>query len=218
MNSQKGLVIPLILAILAILAIGGGVFVYQNKKVEAPAVVQNTATTTDETKDWKTYTNTKYNFSFDYPKTGLISENSTKDNITIYSGTSTEMLDNDRKLEAFSVNFKIINNDSFGQQNTKVGEIIYDMSLKALVDKLGTPRCLQPKMLGDSLPAFLYGGSSMSTPAHWEYAVLTNQNYMILVSEFIGTNNTDLIVNKDKISSSLSFINGVQVRTPECVK
>jgi len=35
-SSQKGFVIPLILAIVALLAIGGGVFVYESKKVEAP--------------------------------------------------------------------------------------------------------------------------------------------------------------------------------------
>jgi len=35
---QKGFVIPLILAIVALLAIGGGVFVYESKKVEAPDI------------------------------------------------------------------------------------------------------------------------------------------------------------------------------------
>ena len=52
MNSQKGFVIPLIIAIVAILAIGGGVYVYENKKVEAPAInipiddIDQVATTT----------------------------------------------------------------------------------------------------------------------------------------------------------------------------
>jgi len=38
MNSQRGFVIPLIIAIITILAIGGVVFVSTNKKVEAPIV------------------------------------------------------------------------------------------------------------------------------------------------------------------------------------
>ena len=42
-NLQKGFAIPLIIAVIAILAIGGGIYVYQNKKVEVPAVV-NTGT------------------------------------------------------------------------------------------------------------------------------------------------------------------------------
>ena len=38
-NSQKGFVVPLLLVIIAVLVIGGGVYVYENKKTEAPAVV-----------------------------------------------------------------------------------------------------------------------------------------------------------------------------------
>lgn len=38
-NSQKGFVVPLLITIIALLVIGGGVYVYRNKKVEAPAVI-----------------------------------------------------------------------------------------------------------------------------------------------------------------------------------
>ncbi len=48
MKSQKGFVLPLIIAIVAILAIGGGIFVYQNKNVEAPIVPQIIGGDTDE--------------------------------------------------------------------------------------------------------------------------------------------------------------------------
>jgi len=50
MKNQKGFVIPLIITIVAILTIGGVVFIYDNKKVEAPAVnipVQIATTTND---------------------------------------------------------------------------------------------------------------------------------------------------------------------------
>jgi len=40
-NSQKGFVVPLLVAIIAVLVIGGGVYVYENKKVEIPAVVDS---------------------------------------------------------------------------------------------------------------------------------------------------------------------------------
>jgi hypothetical protein len=43
---QKGFIIPLIISIIAILIIGGVVFVTQNKKVEAPVVNNSIATTT----------------------------------------------------------------------------------------------------------------------------------------------------------------------------
>lgn len=82
MNSQKGFVIPLIITIVAILAIGGGLYYYanNNEPFEVFRVNPNEiplATTTDETKDWKTYTNTEYGYSFKYPAT-LVSSNGAK--------------------------------------------------------------------------------------------------------------------------------------------
>jgi hypothetical protein len=47
MNSQKGFVVPLIIAIVAILTIGGMVFVSTNKKVEAPVIIDPISTTTN---------------------------------------------------------------------------------------------------------------------------------------------------------------------------
>jgi hypothetical protein len=38
-NSQKGFVVPLLIAIIALLVIGGGVYIYENKKAEAPTVL-----------------------------------------------------------------------------------------------------------------------------------------------------------------------------------
>lgn len=38
-NSQKGFIVPVLLVIIALLVVGGGVYVYKNKKVEVPAVV-----------------------------------------------------------------------------------------------------------------------------------------------------------------------------------
>jgi hypothetical protein len=42
-NTQSGFIAPILLVVIALLVIGGGVYVYENKKVEAPAVV-NTET------------------------------------------------------------------------------------------------------------------------------------------------------------------------------
>ncbi len=37
MNSQKGFILPLLIAVIAVLAIGGGIYIYETKKVEVPA-------------------------------------------------------------------------------------------------------------------------------------------------------------------------------------
>jgi len=46
-NSQKGFILPALLVVLALLIIGGGVYVYKSKKVETPAVVDTGTQQTD---------------------------------------------------------------------------------------------------------------------------------------------------------------------------
>lgn len=41
-NSQKGFIVPLLLVIIAVLVVGGGVYIYENKKTETPAVIDTT--------------------------------------------------------------------------------------------------------------------------------------------------------------------------------
>ena len=70
-NPKKGFVIPLIIAIVAVLAVGGGVYYYahNNKPFEVFTFDPNAtvATTTDVTKDWKIYNDKDYGISFNYP-------------------------------------------------------------------------------------------------------------------------------------------------------
>ncbi len=47
-NSQKGFVVPLLIAIIVVLVIGGGIYIYENKKVEVPIVVDNTTQQPDQ--------------------------------------------------------------------------------------------------------------------------------------------------------------------------
>lgn len=69
-NKKKGFIVLMLLAIIALLVIGGSVYIYQTKKVEAPAAVdagtKQTNTQTD-TVNWKTYRNEKDGFEFEYP-------------------------------------------------------------------------------------------------------------------------------------------------------
>ena len=48
-NSQKGFIVQLLLVIIAVLVVGGGVYIYENKKTEAPVVVDNEAEQTKQT-------------------------------------------------------------------------------------------------------------------------------------------------------------------------
>ncbi|MGB8815695.1 MAG: hypothetical protein WCC74_00430 [Minisyncoccia bacterium] len=56
---QKGFIVPVLLVVIALLVIGGGVYIYKNKKVEVPAVVDNgTQQTNTQTQPVNTKTNT----------------------------------------------------------------------------------------------------------------------------------------------------------------
>jgi hypothetical protein len=95
-NYQKGFVVPLLISIIAILIIGGGVYIYSNKKVEnntpvvvnsnLPAQSNQTSTTTS---DWKTYTNTTYGYSIKYPADWKINEDTSPRNISWSSPKTT---------------------------------------------------------------------------------------------------------------------------------
>lgn len=94
-SSQKGFIVPVLLVIIAILVVGGGVYIYENKKAETPTVVsietqpvnqnqQQTNTQTPPppiTTGLKIYSNN--GIEFKYPATWVIK---TKDNeITLTS-------------------------------------------------------------------------------------------------------------------------------------
>ena len=73
-NSQKGFIVPLLLAIIAILVVGVGVYIYSSKKAQvAPISGQNnlvaTTTVTSDNSNIKTYTNSQYGFQLQYPNT-----------------------------------------------------------------------------------------------------------------------------------------------------
>lgn len=72
--SQKGLAPILIVLILAVLI--GGYLVYQNqpKPTPSPQPTNQLSPASDETANWKTYTNSKYGFSFKYPSDLVVSE------------------------------------------------------------------------------------------------------------------------------------------------
>ncbi|MSU54979.1 MAG: hypothetical protein EXS46_00385 [Candidatus Taylorbacteria bacterium] len=55
-NSQKGFIAPLLIGIIALLVIGGGVYIYGNKKVEVPAVVDNTTVQSNQIQQTNTQT------------------------------------------------------------------------------------------------------------------------------------------------------------------
>ena len=80
-NSQKGVALPLLFAVIALLLAGGGVYAHRHNKQanqvsseDLTTRVTSTAQTSDsQTTNWKTYTNTKFHYSIAYPDNFTIS-------------------------------------------------------------------------------------------------------------------------------------------------
>lgn len=86
-NSQKGFAALILIIILAIVAVGGGVYYkHQKDKQSKPIEIGAQATTTDQVSGWKTYTNTKYGFSFQYPTDWRLLTDDSNSTIVIASG------------------------------------------------------------------------------------------------------------------------------------
>ena len=83
MNAKRGFAIPLVIAIIAILIIGGGAYIYIRNNTEVTqSTADNTAnttvnsnTTTNSSKDWQTYKNSQFNFQVSIPREFTIQEN-----------------------------------------------------------------------------------------------------------------------------------------------
>ena len=78
-TSQKGFISPLLLALIAVLVIGGGAYVYVEKKQGNRPMAQ---TSNSQMADWKTYANSLYGFSFRYPS-NFVMDNQNTNKITI---------------------------------------------------------------------------------------------------------------------------------------
>jgi len=90
-NVQKGFIVPVLLGIIALLVIGGGLYVYENKKTETPvahidtgtqttnqAEQTNTSSTKIDVAGMKQYTDSSFGFSFWYPSTWTVQSTATK--------------------------------------------------------------------------------------------------------------------------------------------
>lgn len=117
-NLQKGFIAPVLLVIIALLVIGGGVYVYKNKKTEAPIIDTGTqqsnqgqantqippATDISMT-GWKTYINTRNGYQLKYPADWQTEENLGV-SVRIFNPRAQGKPDTDQPSEAFGLAFK----------------------------------------------------------------------------------------------------------------
>ncbi len=114
-NTQKGFIVPLLLVLVAVLLVGGGVYVYTQKKQPSQSVTENVVlpqptptaqTSNPQTANWKTYTNTKEGVSFQYPSEWLLKY--------VEQNSADDPFGAARILEEETFNHDLSVNNSFG--------------------------------------------------------------------------------------------------------
>lgn len=160
---QKGQVLILVLiVILIIAAVAGGTYYLSRStppKASLPSSVvsqtpQSTPSTTDETANWKTYTNTKIGVSFKYPNEGKIKEGGSYgvDNVFLEDSNSIALLIDDgqmtismeqtgeNNLESFMADYKSFDGEiGFDYEGNKVEKVYID-GIQALKGAVAGPK------------------------------------------------------------------------------
>lgn len=117
----------------------------------------------------------------------------------------------------YSISINTVKKVNFVPVSSKVGMIKYDDKLNALIDVSDGVRCLPVDEKYKSLDAVEYAGSMMSDPVYSKYAIVTNDDYIILIDitsyEFSESLNGEV----SKILASFTLPVGVSGTAQNCV-
>jgi hypothetical protein len=187
----------------------------QNQTIQAEANAYGAQVSAD----WKTYYSSQYGFSFMYPSNWTLTEKTNKQTGLAEVDISSNLDSDIPGVPAEEIDFSTVYKSYFSPPiGTKYGNITYDDTKMALVDQGSTPvRCLPVSSLlqiPNAMASFTYSGSLMSDPAYMDYAILTKNGPIILVSDYIeGTTDTALRTN---IADSFTLLNGNSAVVPAC--
>ncbi len=176
---------------------------------------------------WKLYSNASYGFSFMYPDTWTLRENSSNKQVTVTSDiNSDQQTAGSGNIPLEVIGFQATNKNFFTPHvETKYGEIAYDEARKALVDEsVAHPICLSSSTLLNvpgTIKSITYGGSLMSDPAHTESAILTKDGSIIIANESWETGsdekeNETVKQQVAKIVTSFALLDDNSVSIPSC--
>lgn len=144
----------------------------------------------EESSDLVTYTDETYGWSFAYaPEEWTATESTNGSGVTLSSKETTTQYSRDGAPQSMTtIAFSTVKKADFEPIGTKVGNISYDATFDGLVDTSGGEvRCLPlgtPIGKDSRIWTFGYGGSLMSDPAYSYKAVITDQDYMVLIKTY----------------------------------
>lgn len=101
---HKGFVTPLLLALIAILLLGGGAYVYMQKNQANQPVIENSTATSaaNQYVGWNTYTNTQYGYSIKYPNNWFINTKYSEQDFTPRGPVPHDYIGGDTSLSNYS--------------------------------------------------------------------------------------------------------------------
>jgi len=194
-----------------------------------------TPSSATSTSGLKTYTNQQYGFTFQYPSSWNLVENSDGTGVTVNDNTMVT-LGAGTPTSSLVISVKALNDsaaDTIASDENPF-EVQYDASRNALMDVSDNPsRCLSVEYsLGTlettstTVPVILYRDNGlMSLQLVSDYAVLTNKGYMILINITKDSEDSPSVDPAQYIQmshfeaelySSFKLINGVQAVVPSC--
>ncbi|MDE2233809.1 MAG: PKD domain-containing protein, partial [Patescibacteria group bacterium] len=102
-NFNKGFVVPAVIAVIATLIIGSGIYVYEKNKQPSPAGQSGTPDTSlANTNGWKTYNNAAYNYSIKYPANWYINTTYSNQDFTPRGPSPSTYIGGDTSISNYS--------------------------------------------------------------------------------------------------------------------
>lgn len=114
-NTQKGFIIPLLIVVIAVLAIGAGVYVFEQgktKQVEQQSTTNNqtiptstsqaTTPSANQYAEWKTYSNTVYHYSIKYPNNWFVNTQYSNQDFTPRGPAPHDYIGGDTSISNYS--------------------------------------------------------------------------------------------------------------------
>jgi hypothetical protein len=171
------------------------------------------STTTTSTTGWKTYSNTQYGFSFQYPSDWKLTDNPTNKTVTIATNDAGEAVEG-MSYPTYSITFKSTDKTFFSKPiYTKWGGVTYDENSNAI---LIDGNCTKPDEVFGSMQAVHYGGSLMSDPAYNDSAITTMNKTIFIIHEEQGGSLSSIQSQIQTVENSFKLLGGNSPFIPQC--
>lgn len=221
-NSQKGFIVPVLVTIIALLIIGGGVYIYQNKKVEAPTVIDTGTQQTDQvqqtdTSDSKIYSG-KYQdidsgFYFNFPSDWKITQGKGLKDMKVSSIQSPDFNQVVHEADLSYTELKQGAEISVNVQTSSPVKTIKDLQEFNKLGRDNGPACTNERIIKvDGKDALLYDCTGYGGSLGYHLDLLNNNRWIRIEIGYKGLDGKKVL---DAILSTFKFTQTSQANNSE---